>query len=307
MLRKPKFKLATGKTYIIPTGFGLSFGTLAFVLLAMAIGYGNNILYFFVFLLISMGLTTAVVTNKNIEKLSINDLKFEKLFAEEKNSLSVFIENKDKAEPLWDLIFYLAEKKENTNLVGELQATNKLVLSWTPQKRGLQRLPRITAESRFPFKMLRAWKHFDRADKVIIFASRKGQEELPPQPGDRSGDQQGRTESEGLFRDYREFQKNDAPSRIDWRRSLKHGKQLVKNYEQGGDQHIFLNWEMSSFAGSFEDRVSQMSLWVSICHERNISFSLKIGSFETELSDTRQHYWACMEKIALLTEVEVPR
>jgi uncharacterized protein (DUF58 family) len=227
LLSRPKFKLATGKTYIIPTGFGLSFGALAFVLLAMAIGYANNVLYFFVFMLISMGLSTAVATNKNIENLIFKDIRFEKLFAEEKNTLTVFIETLK--EPLWDLDFYLERKKENLTRVNELQKNAKFIINWAPAQRGRQHLPRITAESRFPFRMLRAWKHFDRAGDVIVFAARKGQEDLPPQPGDESGNQQGRAEAEGLFRDYREFQKNDSPSRIDWRRSLKHGKQLVKN------------------------------------------------------------------------------
>ena len=83
--RGNSFRLKPDRTYIFPTGFGVAYGVLSFILLVMAIGYGNNIQYFFVFLLVSMGITIAWTTNKNIESLVVEDLKSNFIFAKEKN------------------------------------------------------------------------------------------------------------------------------------------------------------------------------------------------------------------------------
>jgi hypothetical protein len=61
---------------------------------------------------------------------------------------------------------------------------------------------------------------------------------------------------------------------------------------------------MTAFAGDFESRISQLSLWVELCYTKKISFSLKISGFDSGFSDTRQHYLNCMEKLALLDESE---
>ena len=303
-------KLAPDKTYIFPTGFGFAFGLLSFILLVMAIGYGNNILYFFVFLLVSMGMTTSYLTNKNIESVKIDELKSTLLYAHENNMLVAHIDNQNKKNAaLWDLEFRVEHLKKDIkeiHTLSEVEKTGYLTVNWIPERRGQVRAPRILMQSRFPFKLLRAWKYYHRPVEFLVFPERRGKENLVSLLGFQSNrDEMAKLENEGLFRDYREFQNSDSPARIDWKRSVKHQKHLVKNYEKSGDRKILIDWDMTASLPDFEDRISQMALWVDLCHQRNEMFSLRIKNFQTDYFASPSHYKTCMEKLALLSAKEV--
>jgi uncharacterized protein (DUF58 family) len=296
-------KLRSGRTYIIPTGFGLAFGGISFVLLVMAIGYANNLLYFFVFLLVSMGMTGMWLTNKNVDSIEVHDIFYSMIFANEKNQLSIHFNNLYEKSYLWDIDFHFEEndKMNETRTIDEIQQYMKSSIEWVPAKRGLSQLPRLVIESRFPYKMLRAWKYYRKETEILIYPERKGSSLLPTQAGNKSENElHAQAEIQGLFRDFREFQRTDSPTRIDWKRSLKHQKHLVKNFETSGEKKVLIDWEMTQSLQTFEDRVSQMALWIDICHKNHENYSMKIKEDKTSFSNVPSHYKYCMEKLAFL-------
>jgi uncharacterized protein (DUF58 family) len=276
----------------------------------MAIGYGNNIQYFFVFLLVSMGITIAWTTNKNIESLVIEDLKNHYVFAKEKNWLTAQLVNlNNKKINLWDLEFAAQyREKENNEIhkIEELQKKADLNVIWEPDKRGYNQSPRILVQSEFPFFLLRAWKYFEKPKNVLVFPERKGIKNLQfLLAAQTNKDEASKNDNEGLFRDYREFQNSDSPSRIDWKRSVKHRKHLVKNYEKSGERKILIEWSLTEGLGNFEDRLSQMTYWVDQCFQSNEFYSMKINDYQTDYKSDISHYKSCLEKLALLNEQEI--
>lgn len=304
-----KWKLQTDKTFIFPTGFGFAFGILTFILLVMAIGYGNNLLYFFVFLLASMGMTGAWQTNKNVECAKVIEIEAEFLFANEQNPLILHLRNTFEKGPVWDIEIPADIKKQSKTdfkVVDEVQVARNIDINWMPARRGYSLIPRLRLQSRFPYKMLRAWKYFEKKEQVLVFPQRKGTQNFRSLLGSQAQkDLESKPETEGLFRDYREFQRTDSPSRIDWKRSLKHQKHLIKNYESAGERKILIDWDMTSAALPFEDRLSQMSLWVDLCHNKKEIYAVKLAGFQSEFASTLQHYRACLEKLALVTAEEL--
>lgn len=303
--------LPSQKTYIVPTGFGFAFGLIALVLLVMAIGYGNNLLYFFVFLLISMALSGMWLTNKNIESFEVSEVLTTNIFANEINHLELKLKNKDAQSAVWDVQISIADKaiKNKIHTVDEIrtdEVSKSSFVDWRPQFRGQFQRPRILIQSEFPFRMLRAWKYYGQPEQIIIFPERKGQTNIPVNEGRKLDEQQmAQLENQGLFRDYREFQKSDSPQRIDWKRSLKHQKHFVKNFEVSGEEKVLIDWEMTSFLTNFEDRVSQMALWVDNCQKKNNDYSLRIAHLQTEYLSHQQHYKDCMTTLALLKPEDI--
>lgn len=272
----------------------------------MAIGYGNNILYFFVFLLASMGMTGAWLTNKNVESTLITKIEADFLFANEKNSLQVHLQNNYHRSPLWDIELpaEIIPNKLPLSVVSEIQVAKNVSIQWVPASRGRTQIPRITIASRFPYKMLRAWKYYRQDDEVVVYPERKGSQGFKNLLGSQGQDEsETKPEKEGLFRDYREFQRTDSPSRIDWKRSLKHQKHLVKNFETSSDRKILIDWDMTS--GPFEDRLSQLALWVDLCYKKNEIFSLKLLEWQTDYSGGITHYKNCLDKLALISPNEL--
>lgn len=306
-------QLKPDKPYIFPSGFGFAFGVLSFILLVMAIGYGNNILYFFVFLLVSMGVTTSWLTNKNIELVKVTDVRAVNIFCDEINPISLQVSNPSAKQSLWDIEFKIEypaktaqDKLSPETLVAEVQKEAWVSIQWVPGRRGLVRSPRIIMQSRFPFKLFRSWKYYHANHEILVYPKRAGKENLLGLIGHQSNkDEMSKADNEGLFRDYREFQTADSPARIDWKRSIKHRTHLVKNYEKSGERKILIDWEMTDTQDTIEDRISQLALWVDICNQKKESYSLKIKSFQTEYYSSANHYKNCMEKLALLTEDQV--
>ena len=304
LFRAEILKLRADKTYIFPTGFGFAFGILSFIMLVMAIGYGNNILYFFVFLLVAMGLSTTWLTNKNVERVRIKNLEVESCFAHEKNILLVRVENlTPKKTNLWDIEFI--GESEN-QMVNEIESQADVSIQWTPEVRGYIQFPRIRIQSRFPFKLARAWKYYDVARNFLVYPERKGNLDLMALIGQQANrDEAFKLENEGLFRDHRDFQNSDSPARIDWKQSIKHQKHLLKNYERSGDRKLIIDWDMTKNSGGFENRVSQLALWVDVCHRQNELYSLRIKKYQTDFFASPAHYRSCMEKLALLAKTDV--
>lgn len=270
----------------------------------MAIGYGNNILYFFVFLLVAMGLSTTWLTNKNIEAVRIKDLEVNSCFAHEKNNLLARVENlTPKKTNLWDIEF--VGETEN-QMLNEVETRAEVSIQWTPETRGYVQFPRIKIQSRFPFKLARAWKYYDEARNFLVYPERKGELDLQALIGQQANrDEAAKLENEGLFRDHRDFQNSDSPSRIDWKQSIKHQKHLIKNYERSGDRKLIIDWDMTNKSDGFENRISQLALWVDICHKKNELYSLRIKKYQTDFFASPGHYRSCMEKLALLARTDV--
>lgn len=305
-----RYRLASGKTFIFPTGFGFTFGILSFILLVMAIGYGNNVLYFFVFLLVSMGLSTSWLTNNNIESVLVTDFTYDSLFANEKNSVLIKIDNKTpKKYSIYDvemLVEHDNKKMNQPNTITEVEVQGVLNLFWQPSERGYVDSPRVMMQSRFPYKILRSWKYYIKSGNCLVYPERKGDSNIRTLIGHQSQrDEAAKLESEGLFRDYREFQNSDSPNRIDWKRSVKHGKHLIKNYEQSGERKILIDWSMTDSLQGFEDRISQMALWVDLCHRQNENYSLRIENQQIDYGAGLMHYKTCLEKLALLKTTDV--
>ena len=302
-------QLKNNRTFIVPTAFGWVFALMSFVMLVLAIGYLNNLLYFFVFMLISMALSGMLTTNKNIEAVSVRSIRAGDLFANEEGSLLITFENKKKNFRLYQIEFSYLEGHQVHQpfcIVSEMDQSFTQALPFKPTKRGYYQAPRLIIRGTYPFQMLRAWKYFQPTFSFYVYPQKKGVAQFPQTQGrDALENEKLAAESEGLFKDLREFQKTDSPHRIDWRRSLKHQKILVKNYEQPTDQQIQLSWEQTAFLNDFEEKVSQLALWIDMACKQNLKFSLKINSEVTVSAQSRDHYLLCLRKLALLQPQDI--
>lgn len=302
-----RFKLKANQTYIVPTGFGFTFAAVSLIQLFMAIGFNNNLLYFFVFFLISMALSGMWLTNKNVDLFQVSEITANTLFANEENQLQVHFRNLNLKSFLWDIEISIDDKKnqrrsERIDEVLSGKITRRSYINWTPATRGLSKSPRLVIQSRFPFSMLRAWKYFDQKTEFIIYPEKKGQKSIPREISQQlQDDVDPALDNRGLFRDHREFQKTDSPNKIDWKVSLKHQKHFVKNYESGDEKKILIDWKMTSQIANFEDKISQLALWVDISTKNHELYSLKINQYQTDYGCDGNHYKSCMEKLALLT------
>ena len=278
----------------------MAFAAMALVVFFMAVGYSNNLIYIFVFLLISLGITSAFVTNQNIKNINVANAKVLDAFVNEEGRIVLDIRN-ESTKPCWDLEFTHGKKNP---LQGKISLTEKTPKEFSyifkPTQRGWQKLERLTLQSRFPFQLLRAWKYYVHADDILIYAEKIGDTQFPQEAFADDA-----LSNAGLFRDHRSFQPSDSVNRIDWRASARRQSLHVKNYEEAEKPVLSFNWEQTQHLEDFEKRISQLTLWVDQAYIRGHDFSLKIGKTVLPQMKDYQHRCVCLEALATLQRDQV--
>lgn len=263
----------------------------------MAVGFSNNVIYFFVFYLISIGLTAMYMTNDNVNRIKVSNLQFDPLFANENNKAFIYLKNVKKQD-CYSLQFFV-ESKVNVSdipLVAGLESAIVMCL-WKPNSRGIHKIPRVQIQSRFPFGMLQSWSLYRKKGEVLVYPQRIGNSQLPRNKGDEV-----KYSQSGLFKEHREFQSSDSPRRIDWRVSQKHDQLMVKTFETNQGQSIHLDYNYTLEISDFEKQISQLALWTDIAEKNKMSYSFKFKNFSLPESAGESHYF---EILSFLAKVKV--
>lgn len=260
----------------------------------MAIGYANNIIYLYVFGLISLALSSMYVTNKNVERLLLHEIKAQKVYANEPNSYFVEIENPSLSRS-FDLEIFLKKDSQTPVKISVVDhGRHQIAVQWTPQGRGWIERPAVILQSRFPFGLLRSWKVLNNHHTLLVYPQRKGSTQFPI-----SGENSRSMETLGLFRELRDFVSTDSPRRIDWKASTKFQKILVKNFENAGEQSLYLTWEQTKHLNSIEERLSQLALWVDLAEKIGQRYALSIPGLNISSSTGKTHLEECLKGLAL--------
>lgn len=260
----------------------------------MAMGSANNVLYLFVFFLSSVSISAMVVTNDNLQRVRFASIKAAgSIFANETAAFSVLLKNQEKKPG------YFVHVRVGTfeNKIEEVPAQQERIVIVRGEhfKRGYQNLPKSQIWTSFPFGMLRSWKIYRQKNLILVYPERKGSTQFPMsrENSESLGDV-------GLFRDLREYQTTDSPRRIDWRASLKHEKMLIKNFESLAEKSHSFSWDQTKSIANFEDRISQLALWIDQAEKMGLHYSLEVGVFQTEAKKGSEHYHRCMSHLARL-------
>lgn len=294
------FRLKNNKTYILPSSFGYAFILTVFILFAMAIGSANNLIYLFTFFLVSTAFTGMILTNRNVAGAVIVRIRGEELFANESGDLLVLLEKKKAMRSVQELSLGFS-KKQLSEVVDVLSGDSGVFrLSYTPVKRGEQNLLPLRLQSSYPFSMFIAWKYFRESEKIVVYPERRGVRMLPFGLGASANNSEA-----GLFLEHREYLPTDSARRIDWRASARRQKTLIKTFEVEANRVLRLDWSYVAHLDSFEDRISQLALWIDESEKQKIQYSLSIGKLKTALSQGSDHRRLCLTYLALLKEKDI--
>lgn len=263
----------------------------------MSIGFGNNIIFFIVSCLISMALVSLYISNENINRIKIADVEVPDLYADEESVIKIFIEN-HKTRDSFSLEFFY-ENENDVKVLPLVKANSKtqVEVRIKPFSRGKNTLPRLTLRSYFPFGLTRPWCLYHFKKDIVVFPAKKGSPNLPQNDGSLDLRQ-----NAGMFRDLKDFSSSDSVRRVDWRRSQKHQKILVRTFEESEDKNIHIDIIKCASIEKFEDQLSQLSLWVSLAEKNDYSYSFRMGQFSVNRGQGRDHFLSIMNHLGLVRE-----
>lgn len=284
------------KTYILPNKFGLAFLATVLILLAMAIGSANNLIYLFTFFLASTAFTGMILTNRNLTNVKFDEAQAEDLFANEINEIQLGFSLHNPR--VWSVELFFGVKGSPGIKLKSIEHDRTFIsLPWRPLQRGQQRGPAVKVESTFPFSMFFAWKTLQVEKTFLVYPERKGSLPLPLDLS--QGLQQGET---GLFLEHKVYSPGDAVRRVDWRASARSQDLLIKKFEQNNSQTLHLDWDQVQGVVGFEERISQLAAWVDEAEKHGLMYSLSLGVIKIPVARGREHRRFCLSKLAELQE-----
>ncbi len=288
----PRFREKRGKTYIMPTLYGASFGLVCLLLFGIAFASTNNAVYFLCFFMAALGSQSLVHTNSNTEKIEITHLRAEDFFANEPSAIYVNVYNPTQRD-LQNIQFKFSENFQTSVEKIKKGERQEIIVPYTTVNFGFLQIPNLNISSDFPFHFSRSWKKYYSDLTICVYPAKKGFSQFA-----KAAFIQRSPESQSLddFKGHREYQKTDSPRSIDWKVSARMQKAMVREYDPQDSRKITLRWEdcLQTLAS---EKKSQLSLWIDLAEKNNYSYALELPNRSLPFGSGPQHRTLCLRAL----------
>lgn len=226
-LRIADHKRRTGTT---PSKDGLLFLLLTFIVGFAALNTGNNLLYIIFAIMISLVVVSGIMSMVNLRGLTVRVKNMPDFFALTPDSVLLTVMNR-KPLPSFSLTL---KTGNNHSYIHYLPGRDKedVRLKMFFSSRGWNELPEITVNTRYPFGFFKKWIAVSAdTERILVYPKiydiSKEQGTDNADTGNSSSDRTGHGEE---FRSIREYTTGDNTKHIDWKKSAKSAKLMVKEF-----------------------------------------------------------------------------
>ncbi len=288
--------LGQRRIYVLPSGFGVGFGSVMLLMLLGALNYNNNAA-----LLLTCVLGAASAQSMYGAFRSLHGLRLESVkpdLATAGGPVRGVMGFKASLRPRGPLRLVVAGTSHPFALDREARATVSVTLH--AQRRGWMQLPALKLESTWPFGLFRAWSwvHPDTIALIYPVAEDGG-----PPPGRAGIDAQPvplSRESGEEYAGLRDYQPGDPPRRIAWHASARSDTLLFRLHESPPAQTQWtLRWDELRELDP-ERRIMRLARWVDEAHRDGRAWMLELPQQTLGPDRGSAHFHACMTALAIL-------
>jgi len=267
-------KLPRRRIYILPTRFGLVYGTALFFLLLGSLNYNNNAAILLALLLGMVAMASAFAAVRLLSRISIVEIHCTEAFAGDVQSCRLRV-SADRGGIIGDLT--LRHGDTHVAALRDADGTGVFTWPWPATRRGRRAIGRIRLGTVYPLGLFHAWSVLEpHSDTVVYPAPESPTVALPmspEQPGQRSGAERGEEDWHAL----REFQRGDSLRGIAWKVSARHDRWLV-NETRHASQAPMPRFSLEQVASvERELGLSRLTAWILAVESQQQPYSLRIG------------------------------
>jgi uncharacterized protein (DUF58 family) len=280
------------RIYVLPTGFGITFALLLFVMLLGALNYANNPALLLTCLLAAACGASLFSGFRTMNGLSLARFSAAECHAGEPLALSLRFET---SRPRASLCL----RRDTTETAFSLAPGHdeEIVFAIPSTTRGWLRPGRLRLSTEYPLGLFRIWSWLNPDAAFLVYPAIETP--APPLPSG-AGNKAERTrpgpgdEASGL-RDYRV---SDPPRLIAWKASARHDALLVRDAERRIEDALVLDDSAITGLGR-EARLRRLTAWVleAEAAQREYTLHLSEQSIGPGLGGTHRH--ACLRALAL--------
>lgn len=248
--------------------------------------------------LVVAGIVALIQSNENLRGVEITGCRSLPVAAGEEVTLELIVRNSSDRERLglrvrtgWRIRPHAGA---DLPVLGPLE-TATVQLRLPTGRRGRHQVPPLWVCSIMPVGLCFAWKVFPAVGDYLVYPTPRG---VPLDHGALGGNEYGVRQGQGSddVSGHRPYSPGDMLARLDWRVFARSGKLVVRAFEEGGGNEVVLRWEDTRFLKHNEERLEQLSFWVTQCVLEGRSFTLLLGGGHGPLNS--DNLTACHEALA---------
>jgi len=296
-LRKPEslpIRLDRRRIYVLPTGFGVSFALLLFVMLLGALNYGNNPALLLTCLFGAAGGASLFGGFRAMNGLTLNQLSADECHAGTPLTLRLRFASTARTRPS----LRLRRDDVETAFVLPADVESDVALSIATAQRGWLRPGRLRVATDYPLGLFQIWSWINPDSDFLVYPAVESP--APALPGGQGRENElaraGAGEEHAGLRDYRA---TDPPRLIAWKASARHDTLLVHDAERRSDDALVLDYgALTGF--EHEARIRRLTAWVLAADAAQRSYLLHIPGaiIGPGVGSVQRH--ACLRALALL-------
>ena len=295
--------LTQRNVYILPTGAGWMLALTLLVLLVASINFQLNLGYLLTFLLAGSAVAGMHFCHATLRGLSLHLKPPEPLFLGQGAALQVQLASERRTPRLSiALAVYGSGHWAWTDVPA--QGIAHVQVAFTPTRRGLHRVPTLTAETRYPLGTFRVWTVWRPVAEVLVYpAPEPGAPPLPPGEPRAGGTGSAPTHGTGDFEGVRAYRRGDPLQLVVWKKAaqaLASGSDaLVSRDAQQSQRHeLWLDTAHTGLADP-EARLSRLTAWVLQADRLGLNYGLRLPGREIAQDSGPAHRRNCLEALAL--------
>lgn len=303
--------LTQRNVYILPTGAGWMLVLTLLVLLVASINYQLNLGYLLTFLLAGSAVVGMHICHANLRGLTLHLLAPEPHFMGTSTAFEVQLSS-DRKTPRYGIALAVHGMRKTaskdwhhwawTDVPAQGQCS--VQVAFRPERRGLHRVPTLTAQTLFPLGTFRVWTYWRPAAQVLVYPA--PETPAPPlPPGEPRAGGTGSAPSQGIgeFDGVRAYRRGDPLKLVVWKKAAKSlatgTDDLVSRDAQQAQRHeLWLDLARAALP-DHEARVSRLTAWVLQADRLGLDYGLRLPGLEIAPSTGAAHRRNCLEALAL--------
>jgi uncharacterized protein (DUF58 family) len=293
--------LTQRNVYILPTRPGFMLGATLMVLLVGSINYQLNLGYLLTFLLAGSAVVGMHVCHATLRGLTLNLQPPPPQFAGASAPLTVVLANARKSIRYGIGLAVLDTTHEDhwTWTDVPAQASCTVQVAFRPERRGLHRVPPLTAETRFPLGTFRVWMVWRPAAQVLVYpAPELHPPPLPPGEPRSGGLAVARVQTTGEFEGVRAYRRGDPMKLVVWKKAAKSDELVSRDTMQAQRMELWLEAAQAGLP-ELEARLSRLAAWVLQADKLGVDYGLRLPGQEIAPGAGEVHKRRCLEALAL--------
>jgi len=295
--------------YILPTRPGLMLGVTLLTLLVASINYQLNLGYLLTFLLAGSALVGMYICHATLRGLAMHLIAPQAHYAGALVTFYIKLLNHKRTVRqgigLRVLHPVVASAMPDHWSWADVpaQGSSTVQVAFKAERRGLHRLPTLTAETRFPLGTFRVWTVWRPAAQVLVYPAPEVYP--PPLPAGEPRGGAAHTEKAQNTCDFdgvRGYRRGDPLKLVLWKKAAKAdaaGNHLVVRDTQQAQRHaLWLDFRQAGTGGK-EQKLSRLCAWVLSADKLALDYGLRLPALKIKPASGEAHKRQCLEALAL--------